>query len=270
MTLTNVIFARTRHYYAPYGDVYRLAELSGYPVQFIDEISLDNWRDPRMTIIGLTKHPEWDAAIPSTNRARFVWWTFERGVEAAPLMDMSSPYIPPYVDEVWASDRAYAKHIGAKYVFLGGHRAFGSVDVQDKRYDIVTLMYYSGRRQRLTSELQGYRLADTHEGLWGNERHERLMQTRLMLSAHQDDKPYSEPIRFMIAGCYALPLLSETCEDSGYWKAGKHYSAQPLDSLTDHAAYLLGDPVCLARYGAAAWRLCCVERDFKSQVEEAL
>src|SRR5260221_413488 len=158
--MNNIIFARTRHHYRPYDDVYRLAELSGYPVQFIDEISLDNWRDPHVTIIGLTKHPEWDAAIPSTSRARFVWWTFERGVEDAPLMDMSSPYIPPYVDEVWASDRAYAKHIGAKYVFLGGHRAFGSVDVLNKQYDIVTLMYWSGRRQRLRGDLQGFSIAD--------------------------------------------------------------------------------------------------------------
>jgi len=270
--MNNVIFASTRHHYKPYDDVYRLAELSGYRVEYIDAIDYEFWCDPNNIVIGLTKHFEWNNAVSHIQdmRARFIWWSFERGIKDAPMMDMSSSFVPSYASEVWASDRAYASSIGAKYVFLGGHRAFGSVDVRDKPYDIVTLMYYSGRRQRLAGELQGYRLADTHEGLWGNERHERLMSTRLMLSAHQDDKPYSEPIRFMLAGCYALPLLSETCEDSGYWVAGQHYASQSLDSLVNHAGYLLDDPVCLARYGAAAWRLVCVERTFRQEVEAAL
>jgi hypothetical protein len=269
--MNNVIFARTRHHYVPYDDFYGLAELADYEVKYLDEV---DWFDESLTVICPVKHPEMSVIIPHGKKNRMIWWNLERGIADAALMDMASPYMPWFVDEVWASDPAYARSIDAKYVFLGGHRAFGGINVQAKQYDIVTLMYYSGRRQRIGSELKeyvrDYRLADIEGGLWGDERHQRLMQTRLMVSAHQDDKPYSEPIRFMIAGCYALPLLSETCEDSGYWVAGQHYAAEGLDQLTIRASYLLDDAVCLARMGAAAWRLVCVERPFRSQVEAAL
>lgn len=264
--MNNVIFARTRHHYKTYDDVYDLAALSGFPVRYLDEL---DWRDSTQTVIAPVKHPEWDS-IPGNKRSRLIWWTFERGLDDAPLMDMSNPFVPSYVDEVWASDRAYATHIGAQYVFLGGHRAFGSVDVKHKEYDIVTLMYFSGRRQFLQGELKTFALADCDGGLWGEERHKRLMQTRLMLCAHQDNKPWCEPIRFMLAGCYALPIVSEWCADSGYWQDGGHYAAGPLDQLTGLARLLLSNTPLMARLAASAWRLVCVERPFRQEVEAAL
>lgn len=266
--MNNIIFARTRHHYAPYDDFYRLAELSGYPIKYLSEI---DWWDKTATIITPIKHPEW-ATIPEDHFSRFIWWNLERGIHDAPEMDMSNTYTPPYVNEVWASDRAYAKHLGAKYVFLGGHRAFGSVDVLNKQYDIVTLMYLSGRRQPVAGELQGYRIADKEGGLWGEERHQRLMQSRLMVCAHQDEKPYCEPIRLMIAGCYALPVLSEDCDDSGYWQAQEHYFSASLGELGIMTRLLLQpqNNRSLARMGAAAWRLCCIERPFAQEVEAAL
>src|SRR5512140_410819 len=264
--MNNVIFARTRHHYVPYDDLYRLAKLSGYEVQYIDEI---DWHDYTAIVICPVKSDEW-MCIEQAHSARFIWWNLERGLDNATEMDMANPHVPFYVDEVWASDPAYARSIGAKYVFLGGHRAFGSVDVQSKKYDIITLMYWSGRRQNLRFDLRDFSNADQTGGLWGDERHEKLMQSRLMISAHQDDKPYSEPIRFTIAGCYALPRLSETCEDSGYWEKGKHYLSASLASLGDTARSVINFPAMLANVGAAAWRLVCVERDFRAQVEAAL
>jgi hypothetical protein len=184
-------------------------------------------------------------------------------------MDMSNPYRPPYVDELWASDRAYAQSIGARYVFLGGHRAFGGVNVQEKQYDIITLMYYSARRQQLGNELER-RFSGASGSFWGEERHKRLMSSRLMVTAHQDDKPWSEPIRFMLAGCYALPLLSETCQDASYWVPGQNYLAAPLNDLANQAALVLQHDILRARIGATAWRLVCVERPFRQEVEAAL
>ncbi len=261
--MTNIIFAKTRHTYDSYQDFWRLVELSGFTVRYLDEI---DWQQDGLTVIGTPHNGEW-FGIPTAKRARLIHWNLERCLPDAPHGDSASAAHYDYVDEVWASDRAMAKHCGARYVFLGGHRAFGSVDVLHKRYDVISLMYWNNRRQSLLTQLNGLQRADNGRGMWGNERHECLMQSRLMVTAHQDDSLWSEPIRFAIAGMYALPILSEVCEDAGEWN-GKFESA-PFTELGAKARYLLQDDVRLARMGAVAWRLVCVERDFKSQVLEA-
>lgn len=260
--MTDLIFARPRHDYASYRDVYRVIELSGFPLRFVDEI---DWAQD-VTVIGTPKHPEW-AAIPTHKRARLIWWNLERMHIDEPLMDMSNPFIPPCVDEVWAADRAIAKQQGAKYVFFGGHRAFGSVDVCHKEYDIVTLMAPMARRAKLFEELRQFKSAD-NGSLWGEERDQRLRHTRLMLMAHQDDYRWVWPPRMMLGGCYALPMLCEECDDPGYWGGACEFA--PLHELATKARYLLQDDVRLARMSAAAWRLACVERPLRKEVEAAL
>jgi hypothetical protein len=264
----NVIFGRPRHHYKPYDDFFAVANMSGYPIRYIDDI---DWRTTNRTVIAPIKSPEWEC-IPGNKKARLIWWNLERGIDDAPFMDMANPMAPACVDEVWASDRAYARKIGAKYVFLGGNRAFGAVSVTDKQFDVVTLMYWSGRRQVIRGALSTLTSADKEGGLWGEERHKRLMQSRLMVTAHQDDQPWSEPIRWMLAGCYALPILSEACLDSGYWEPQSHYHVAPISELGIMARLLLQkqNGPALARVGASAWRLVCIERPFRQEVEAAL
>lgn len=266
--MNKVIFARPRHHYRPYEDFFRLVELSGFDADYLDQV---NWQDPDLTVIATPKHPEWDQVIPPGHKARLIWWTLERGHHEEPPMDMSNPFRPPYVDEVWASDKAFAEQIGARYVFLGGHPAFGGVDyTRPKQNAIITLMYLSGRRQALIGGLAGLSCGDAPNGLWGEERDRHLKASRLIVSAHQDDYPWSEPIRFMIAGCYAMPLLSETCQDSGHWVDGFHYESATLNMIPAKARFMLQDDLKLRRLGAAAWRLVCTERPFRQEVKAAL
>src|SRR5689334_23363759 len=91
----NIIFARPRHDYASYRDVYNVIDLSGFPLRFVDEI---DWSQD-VTVIGTPKHPEW-LTIPTHKRARLIWWNLERMHTDEPQMDMSNPFIPPMVDEV--------------------------------------------------------------------------------------------------------------------------------------------------------------------------
>lgn len=267
--MTNIIFARPRRYYPGYDDFARLVELSGFTLSYLDQV---NWGDGSLTVIATPKHPEWDTVIPRDHRCRLIWWTLERGHTDEPLMDMSNPFKPDYVDEVWASDSAFAAYIGARYVFLGGHRAFGSVNVRAKQYDYITLMAPFGRRMGLfaTLETRGLSCADLPGGTWGDARHERLMQSKLMISCHQDEYPWSEPIRFMIAACYGLPIMSEACQDAGAYISGTHYAGSSLERLANWAELLLVDEPLRLRLAANAYRLVVTERPFRLCVEEAL
>lgn len=259
--MSRIIFGRTHWNYDPYLDFWKLVELSGFKWQYLDEI---DW-DTQQIVIATPANAEW-TQIPIRHKTRLIHWNLERSLIDYPPGEMASPQSPVQADEVWASDRAMAASIGAKYVFLGGHRTFGSVDQRSKQFDYITLMYWSGRRQGLRHALQSLSCGDGPRG----ERHERLMASRLMISAHQDDSPWIEPLRYTIAGCYALPHLAERSQDSGLWIPSQHFVEASFEDLAVYARILLDDDVRLARLGAASWRLVCVEHSFKQEVLEAV
>lgn len=260
----SIVFAKTRQFYQPYQDVYRLVELAGFQLQFIDEV---DWERTDV-VIATPKHPEW-TCIPQRKKATLIWWSFERMLHVDAL-DMASPVVPDVVDEVWVSDRALAERYNFRYVFLGGHEGFAQVDARVKKeFDLITLMYWSGRRQALQPFLAPFSMADRPSGCWGEERARRINASRLMLSAHQDEQPWSEPIKFALAGMYGIPLLSEVCADSGYWRAGEHYMATTFHDLSTAARILLNHPVSMRIAAANAWRLVCRERPFRETVENA-
>lgn len=260
-----IVFGRTRHTYDPYRDFFRLAELSGYSVQYLDTI---DWERGDQTVIGTPHNGEWDG-IPQHKRSRLILWNLERPTPTTQYGPGGAD-VPPGVDEVWTSDQHVTALTGAKYVFLGGHRAFAQLRVLHKQYDFISLMAWFGRRTGLHDQLHGLINADVPGGTWGDERHARMNQSHAMISAHQDENTYLEPPRFMLAGCYALPLISEHVTNGGYWKAGEHYLDVPFTHIGCVLRSLLGDEVRMARLGASAWRLVCVEHPFKQEVERAL
>ncbi len=262
--MTNVVFARPREEFGSYTDLWQMITLSRFPLRYIDEI---DWTVDQ-TVIATPKHPEW-SCIPDRHAARLIWWSIERMANVDLPMDMANPYVPPCVDEVWVSDRSLATNMGAKYVFLGGHRSFGSVNGLDKQYDIITLMAPWARRTQVLKGLRQFKVADTGD-LWGDERDRRLRQSRLMVMCHQDEQPICEPPRMMIGGSYALPMVCELSEDSGYWIQGVHYCGVTLEQLPAMVLLFLVNPVRAARLGLAAWQLVCVEHPFRQEVEAAL
>lgn len=251
-------FARPDYFYPPYADVYRLAELSGYEVRFLSSV---DWDRPDNVII-TPANGEFEN-IPAKRRATAIHWQFERPAPG------EAPN--PYVDRTWVSDRALAQAINAEYVFFGGHRSFAELRCIDKCFDVVTLLSWFGRRTDLRHEIMNVEhmtLADPAGDCWGDVRHHALTASRTMVSCHQDELKWSEPIRFAIGGMYALPLVSETCADAGLWNG--LYLQGTMAELPFLIRGLLSDPVRQARMGAAAWRLVCIEHPFKQCVEEAL
>jgi len=48
---------------------------------------------------------------------------------------------------------------------------------------------------------------------WGLERHNLLMQSRVMLHVHQNNHRYVAPQRWALAAAYKLPMVSETLDN---------------------------------------------------------
>jgi len=122
-----------------------------------------------------------------------------------------------YLDTIIVSDPILAKVSGMKFVPLGSHKDLGVVSDQSvKCFDFIHLSCYSLHRSwmfRTPSEMQsnlfGLRIAPN---AWGVNRHNLLMQSRIMLCIHQDEFPYIEPLRYAIAAAYGMPILTEYIE----------------------------------------------------------
>lgn len=262
-----VIFGRTRYEYGTYADFWRLVELSGFRWSYLDDI---DWQK-RQTVIATPKNGEWQA-IPRKRRAKLIWYMTERCRADYGPDDMSNEANLYAADEIWMADAAMARKYGAQYVMMGGCENFGHIRCDHSQYDIITLMYWSGRRQVLQHSLKRFSNGDAEHGTWGQAREDRINASRLMVSAHQDDAPWIEPFRFMLAGVYGKPILTESLADGGHWVQGIHYFSCSLEEMGDYAAFLLRPEheVLLARAGANAWSLVCREHRFRSNIEEAL
>lgn len=263
----SVIFARPRHDYVPYRDYYRLVELSGFQLRYADEV---NWQKPGTVIITPLNHEWWDI-IPTKRAKRVIWHNLERGASADPK-DIATSYMPSFVDDVWTSDRAFALETGMKYVFLGGHPKFADPALpRTSQYEVISLMYWYGRRSRLKTAIQArFSLADPDSDLWGEARHKALYSSQVMISAHQDEKPWSEPIRFLLAGSYRLPLVSERCADAGLWTPGLHFEHTDLMNIPGVVEELLSDYSRRKALAENAYALLALVHPFAREVEKAL
>lgn len=260
--MSTLIFGRTRYNYIPYNDFFRLVELSGFRWQYLDQI---NWFDKSLTVIASPLNGEF-FDIPPNHDAKLIHWNLERFDPAQPTDAPKYRY-----DEVWASDLAMAEASNAKFVFLGGHREFGNVNYNRKIFDYITLAANFGRRSpHLHNLSQSLSCADMDGGTWDANRDQRLQQSRLMINLHQDEFKWSEPIRFMIAGAYALGVLSEHCEKPGFLQSGTHYLECTAEEMPAYARWIINHEVVYSRVAAALWRLTCVEHPFKQSVLEAL
>lgn len=123
------------------------------------------------------------------------------------------------LDAIIVSDRRLANDCGAYHYYMpvGGHIGLGEPGEHDT-YDFIHLMAPSHRRIQLglfdypiaRATLCGRSIAPNG---WGWARHRALQQSKYMLNVHQDDHLYIEPLRFVLAACYGLPIVSEVVYD---------------------------------------------------------
>jgi len=256
----SIIFVRTRHNYGSYVDFFRLAELSGYPIIYVDQMLQHDSKDT--TFIISPVNGEWNFTTKGTFKARMILWQLEWNWDG-------EHNTPACVDEVWNSDKSHAIKSGFKYVPMGGHWGLNEdINENPKRYDVAQISYQTPRRQVITQQLQqqGLTLAP-NSGLWKSARSTALMQSKLMVHTHQrDDTKGAAPLRWCIAAAHKMPLLTETLPDAGIFDA-RYIMQARYETLASVAAGLVNEQWVLEDYSHALYQLLCVDYTFKKSVE---
>lgn len=258
--MSDPIFARPRHHYDSYNDLWQLVHLSGFPTCHIDEIDAasDN------TYILPTRNGECGDGWPDA-RAQIIHWNLEWEV-----------YLPlPGVAETWHSDAWFAEAHGLQYAPMGSHPGLKCADdqrVPDVGYDAAFLGYMIPRRQQVWTWLKERNLRITTNGAWGIDRHRLLMDSAIYLHVHQhDDKPGMPPLRLVVAAAYSLPFITETVANAGVF-GYTHFMQSSYDHLADLVRLWTrdNDRQRLNDYGMALHDKLCQHGTFRKSVEAAL
>jgi len=258
----SIIFVRTRHEYGSYVDFFRLAELSGYPIIFVDEMLKHDSKDTIFIISPV--NGEWNMRPKWYTEGKVILFQLEWNWDG-------EHNTPACVDEVWNSDKAHAERNGFKYVAMGSHIALNQMDINiDYKpiYDVAQISYQTHRRQIITQQLQqqGIRLAP-NSGLWKSERSTALMQSRVMLHIHQrEDTKGIAPLRWCLAAAHGLPLITETVPDYGIFD-DRYMMQARYETIASFTADHVKQPRILQEYSEALHQLLCEEWTFKRSVE---
>lgn len=256
-----IIFARPRHDYGTYVDLYALITLSGYPLIHFDEIDPESDNCYILTIYNGEIVNGWPNA-----RARIIFWDNEW------RLDGEYPVIPG-VQEVWASDRWYAKQVKARFVPMGSHPGLViGAKTPERWYDVAHLGYMIPRRSEINARLEqrGIRLSPT--SAWGNERHKVLSRSRSMIHVHQHaHAPTIAPLRVALAAAYSLPLIMETPADKTFLRYGDVLYSD-YDQLADFTAMWTrrNEPRILEEIGRGLHHSLCERETFRSYVDAAI
>lgn len=277
--MSDIIFVQTRWDYRhgttgyrSYQDYFRLAELSGYPIIYVDEMDMS---DVSKCYIASPRNGEWPENGWPDAKARLLFWNLEQDV------------YPPLagIAETWCSDTALARKGGYRYVPMGSHEGLklnAHVNANGKPFDVIMLSYMTPRRNAI---LNGWYDQDNGDlwvdGLnqlgitqapqgWDAARHEALMQSSAMLHVHQwDEKAYCAPQRWCLAAAYSLPLITETLEDVGRFVVGQDMLMSDMRNLPAFINMWVkrNDHIILENIGHALHQKLCHEMTFKRCVE---
>jgi hypothetical protein len=270
MNNDNITFVKTQHHYQTYDDYFRLAELAGFNIVYIEDIHPE---DPDAIYI-FTHFAARFYEAPIV-RARMILWQLEWIVPDRYADEYRLPF------EVWASDGWYCEQlraagIEARYVPFGSDRRLAQDHargiITDTLYDVALMAYRDPhRRAEIINQLttKGIRIAPNG---WGRERHEALHHSRAMLHIHQHDGIATvAPQRFAIAAAYKLAVISETLSDRGIFDYRSVLTADyPRLVETVHVWTRRNDPRGLRDRGDWLHGLLCVEYPFQKCVEDAL
>jgi hypothetical protein len=234
--MKNPIFVIPFRYPPSYHDFYLLIQHSGLAYCMEKDIDFGNKNNCYIVnhFIPIT--------ISKNRLATVVYWFLERpsscGKETFPNFIKNS-IAANGIDEIWMSDITMfnlVKHSQCRFVPIGSEEGLGTPsDV--KTYDLIHLCYIeNGSRREILRTLNckipiGW--------MYGNEREESVKQSKFMLSMHQDDDLYFEPLRFAVATAYGIPLISEMCYDAFPYVADEDYVPTDYVNITKSVYNLL-------------------------------
>jgi hypothetical protein len=248
------VFVMPDKAYPSYADFWTLVSLAGFDIRQMSAIDLD---DATATYVFVTPEPLPDVLGA---KARCIAWLLEYAGDY--VQDVSE-----WHGELWASDKAYADKVGAKFVLLGSDprlRLATEPRTDAPEFDVTMLGYITPRRQAVKDELAHLKWATPDYPGNGVGRHTLLENTRLVLHIHQhDDAPYAAPLRYAVAAAYRKQVVSEPLANSEPYRA--HITFADREHLRDVVSYRLSyaDDGTLYTY-------LCVERPFADCVEGAL
>jgi hypothetical protein len=267
------IFARTRWNYDSYTDFWRLVELAGFPVVYVDQIDWD------LDVIFVTTpingelpahHEGSDGrGIKNTRRARLVWWYLERPDAEPPSIAERLDQTLRVVDAAWTSDRLVASlDPRLQHVVLGSDPGLRVHGEEPKVYDYTHQSYAWGRREAIHHRLVARGLREGPAS-WGAVRERVLASSRLMLNLQQYSLPLCAPLRFAIAAPYSLPIVTEALHDP-YPLQRDDLIEAPYDAIVDTVVGALGRPDLLDQLGWRTHQRLCVEWTFRRGVSEGI
>lgn len=269
--MPDVYFVKMREmldgYYDGYRDYFRIAELSGYPVIWLDEI------DPQSanTYILSPLNGDWTNGWQNP-KARIILHDLEWRLKTGEGYQWSESELvtPPGVAEVWASDKWYAGVTEAKYVPLGSHPGLVENNPPaEPRFDVTLQCYMSGRRTYIADRMleQGITIAPSK---WNPDRDALLKNVTAMLHIHQwDNIATIAPLRYAIAAAYALPLISEQVQQRSIFDEIVLFTT--YDAMPAYVKTLTGRyQDDLKERGAALKELLTTTYSFRACIERAL
>ena len=267
--MRDIVFATTRHYYDSYVDYLELIKVSRFETFFIDEIDLERDAVYICSPINAEFRPIIEGQKDKDRKATLIEWCLERPqTNLDAFYTGKKDFMRAYtVEAVWHPDRHVANGKHVQFVPVGGHPDYGEI-ATGKAYDFIHLSYVWGRRDTLWSQLKGFKVA---ENAWGKQRHTRLMNSKYLVNVHQDSDPIIEPLRFILAASYGLPIISEECADPYPYVAGEDFISAPYDMLVEEVIRTVTGIYKKHKDRALALReKMTTEYSFRRLVEEAV
>lgn len=217
--MNDITFVKTRHNYDSYTDFFKLVDLSGFPIIYVDQLRVSDYGVYIVAPMNGEWRPHIDNQSGQPRNAHLILWNLERpsgstgsvGNYAQSNRDL---IYKRHIDEVWVSDKRLAEDTTMRFVILGSHPELGQVDDTSKEYSFCHLSYENPRRQTIYTS---FGKGEIGPNGWGEQRHEMLKRCRFALNIHQDHHPFQEPLRFALFAAYGLPIVSETIRDSYPW-----------------------------------------------------
>lgn len=264
---SDIVFAKTRHFYQSYSDYYRLVELAGYPVCYVDEIAAD---DASKCYIFSPLNGETQQGWPDA-KASIIHLDLEYHLPAPGVEQWNVSVRPPGVSRVWIPDPWLARYHNAEYVILGSDPRLNPEPErrEPKTYDVAFVGYRDVyRRQVILQQLAALGVTIAPNG-WGNERHEALLRSSAYLQIHQwDNIPAISPQRWCVAAAYKLPVISEKLADNGAF-GYSHMLTSEYKYLAEFVQLWTrrNDPRGLENFGLALYSFLCEEHTFRKTIE---
>jgi hypothetical protein len=267
-----ITFVKTRHHYDSYIDLFRLVELAGFPVIYVDELDVSR----EGVFITSPMNGEWRPHIDNQEgkprNAHLILWNLERPSGSSGSVGNYGKsnrelIYKRYIDEVWVSDARLADETGAHFVVLGSHVGLGDPGTE-KVYDLVHMSYETGRRQTIYKHFNKERIGPN---CWPPERDDVLRKSRFALNVHQDHHPFQEPLRFALFAAWGLPILSETVFDGRPWASEQTIIWNGYDGIVGKLNQMLeNDYERWRQMGQRARKMMTEEYEFGKMVRQAV